>query len=302
MDEELQMQYKKRYSDAVDCFVNNIKSDPNVIAVVVCGSLSYDVVYEKSDIDITVIIRDQFLKVGSYCIIEDGITLNIDLAPRSYFKRSLERSIGGSFDLAYYANAKLYYTTDESLYDYFEDIKCFGTDDIALSAMFSAATLLHYCKKSRKWLLARNDPAYAQYWLLMSAESIAKMELSINSLPFNRDGIKKALEINPQLLKPFYQDAMTHQYGKEDILSAIAKIFEYLDNHLDLIKAPVLEYLADRELKTMTMINKQFNCSGDALTYVFDYLAEKGIIQKATKTIRLTPKSRANVEEIAYLY
>ncbi len=138
-DNSIQEKLKGRYLAAVESFVNRVKSDPNVIAVVVCGSLSYDVVWDKSDIDITVIIRDQPIKTWNYCIIEDGITLSIELAARSGFKRYLESSLGGSFGQSYYSNAKISYTTDDSLYEYFEDIKNIGADDIPLSVMLNAA-------------------------------------------------------------------------------------------------------------------------------------------------------------------
>lgn len=163
MDEDIQKQLKRRYQAAVDSFVEKVKSDPNVIAVIVCGSLSYDVVWDKSDIDMTVIIRDQSLDNGSYCIDEDGITLNVELAPRSGFKRWMESkgAMGGSFSQSYYSNAQMVYTTDESLREYLEELKSIGTNDIPLSAMLLASGLIHYIKKCKKWLLARKDPLYA---------------------------------------------------------------------------------------------------------------------------------------------
>ena len=93
MDEETQAELKKRYMAAVDSFIDKIRVDPNVIAAIVCGSLAYDVIWEKSDIDMTVIIRDQHLATNSYCIIEDGITINVWIAERSTFKREMEKNI-----------------------------------------------------------------------------------------------------------------------------------------------------------------------------------------------------------------
>lgn len=304
MVEDIQKQLKQRYQAAVDSFVEKVKSDPNVIAVAVSGSLTYDVVWEKSDIDMAVIVRDQTLDHYSYCIIEDGITLSVMVYPRSRFKRHMEstRSIGGSFDQAYYSNAVLVYTTDDSLYEYFEELKSIGVDDIPLSALLLAAELFHYKKKCTKWLKARKDLLYAQYYLLLAAEAMAKFELCLSGVPFNRDGVKKALERNPELLRPFYQDAMTHYYSEAEILAALQKITDTMESHIEVLKEPVIDFLAEGDIKTVTSLNKHFNSDGDYLILVFDFLAEHGIIDKVSQTIRLTPKSKPSVEEIGYMY
>lgn len=304
MDEDIQAQLKQRYQAAVDSFVEKVKPDPNVIAVVISGSLTYDVVWEKSDIDTTLIVRDQPLQQEHYCIVEDGITLSCEVITRSQFKRNIESASarGGSFSQAYYSNAVLAYTADDSLYAYFEDLKNMGQDDIAASAVLIAAELFHYKKKSTKWLMARKEPLYAQYFLAMAADSLAKMELCLRGIPFNRDGIKKALELNPELLRPFYQDALSHTYSEEEIRGALAKLDTYLEQQIEVLQGPVIDFLSDGSIKTVTMINRHFRAWGDSLIYVFDFLAEHGIIQKVSQTIRLTPKSKPNVEEIGYLY
>jgi hypothetical protein len=131
MNEIEQKEIKERYLEALDSFVDKVRDDPNVIAVIVSGSLAYDVVWEKSDIDMTLVVRDQQLKNDSYCIVEDGIIINVYLMVRSVFKRGMERSLGGSFTQSYMSRGRIVYTTDDSLYEYFEDIKRIGSDDIA---------------------------------------------------------------------------------------------------------------------------------------------------------------------------
>ena len=176
MDEKLQADLKARYLAALDSFVDKIRNDQNVIAVIVSGSLAYDVVWEKSDIDMTVVIRDQPLKSRSYCVVEDGIIINVSLLERSSFKRGMEKSIGGSFSQAYFAKGKIVYTTDESLYEYFEDIRKIGSDDMAVSVFFMADELVGIYDKCRKWLKARKDLLYAQYFLIRAAEVISNMK------------------------------------------------------------------------------------------------------------------------------
>lgn len=297
-----QAQLKERFTAAVDSFVSKVKDDPNVIAIILCGSLAYDLVWEKSDIDMAMIVRDQQLKTDAYCIIEDGITINVHLAPRSSFKRWLEQNIGGSFMQSYFSKGRIIYTTDDSLYEYFDEIKKLGSDDIALSAFYMASELVHIYDKCQKWLIARKDPLYAQYYLLKAAEIIANLELCLNGEPASRESMQKALKINPDIITPLYQEAMSHHFSEEEVASCIEKIDNYLMQHLEILKKPVIEFMSDEQIKTTTIIAKHFRTEGHFIVNIFDYLAEKGVIEKVSQTIRITPKSKLAVEELGYLY
>lgn len=302
MDNMQQAELKECFNAAVDSFVSKVKDDPNVIAVIVCGSVAYDVVWEKSDIDMTVVVRDQTLKNTSYSIIEDGILINVALVVRSDFKRWLEKSIGGSFSQSYFSKGKIVYTTDDSLYEYYEDMKAIGRDDIALSAFYLGCELVGIYEKCQKWLIARKDPLYAQYFLLKAAETIARMELCLNGEPSSRESIQKALKLNPEVITPFYQDAMSHHFSEEEVSRAIEKIDRYMEQRLDILKRPVIEFMSDEQIKTSTLISKHFHAESHFIIGIFDYLAEKGVIEKVSQTIRITPKSKLAVEEIGFLY
>ena len=114
MDDNEQSALKERFQDAIDGFIDKIKDDPNVIAVLVGGSFAYDVLWEKSDIDMMIIVRDLRLNNTYISLVEDGITINAGLIPRSSFKRGMEGSIGGSFFQSFITNGKIVYSNDES--------------------------------------------------------------------------------------------------------------------------------------------------------------------------------------------
>jgi predicted nucleotidyltransferase len=297
-----QAEIKERYLRAIESFIEKIKGDPNVIAVIVAGSLAYDLVWEKSDVDMMVVVRDQVLKNTSYCIVEDDITINVGLTVRSGFKRYLDSIRGGSFMHSYLSRGKVVYCTDDSLVEYFEDFKQLGRDDLANSVLMAACELVHLLDKCNKWLRIKKDPLYAQYYLLKAAESIARIEVLTNGESPSREAILKAYTLNPDMIAPYYQKAMSHHYCIEEIEEAISKIESYLQSHLERIMQPVLEYMSDGEMKTVTMITKHFQTESHFIIGIFDYLADQGLIAKISQTIRITPKSKKAVEEIAYQY
>lgn len=291
---------RKRYMDAVNAFIDKIRDDQNVIAVIVCGSLSYDTVWEKSDVDMTVVVRDQQLRNSSYCIVEDGIILNVSLIQRSSFRRGMEKSLAGSFSHSYFSKGKIVYTTDESLYEYFEEIRQPGQRDLELSIFNAAGELIGALNKAEKWLVVKNDLKYCQYYLLRAAGTIANMEILIRGEVPTRESIQRAKELSPELIKYYYEDGMSFQWSRERLEEGIRKLDEYIEGHMDVISRPVLEFMADGEIKTLSSICEYFRGDSHFLEGILEYMSEKGVVEKVSKTIRITPKSRMAVEEVAY--
>jgi hypothetical protein len=71
---------------------------------------------------------------------------------------------------------------------------------------------------------------------------------------------------------------------------------------MDTFKKPVIEFMSDGDLKTVTLIARHFHVEAHFIIEVLDYMAEKGVIERVSQTIRITPKSRMAVEELGYLY
>ena len=55
---ESQAAVEKRYHDALDSLVTKVQKDRNIIAAILCGSMSYDQVWDKSDIDLLLVQRE----------------------------------------------------------------------------------------------------------------------------------------------------------------------------------------------------------------------------------------------------
>ena len=53
-----QQKVQSRYQTALEAFTTRLKTDSQVIAAILAGSMSYDVVWEKSDIDMIVVVKE----------------------------------------------------------------------------------------------------------------------------------------------------------------------------------------------------------------------------------------------------
>lgn len=295
------MELVKRYNDAVASFVAKVQDDPNVIAVIVYGSVSHGTLWQKSDIDMTVVVRDQNLKNTSYGLYEDDIQLNVNLVKRSELKRFMERDLTGSIDHSFSTTSKIVYTKDESLYEYFESNKKVGKADMERSLFFMASGLVGCMYKVEKWLKVKKDITYARLHLIYASNIIAQMEVCRQLYVPTREAILQATKLNPALMDKFYYKPMAGNMSESEIYDLLDEIDKFLMDNIESIINVLNECLGDGEIKTGTYISNFFKTNLHYIDSLLDYLCDKEIIHKLSQTIRITPKSKMAVDEIAFI-
>lgn len=293
-------QIRERFMAAVNEFISRIKNDPNVLAVILQGSLAYDTVWDKSDIDTVVVVRDQPLNSLSFCLNVDDLPLNVALVERSKLKRSWEKSYGGSLSHSFITTCEIVYSTDESLKPYLESLKIVGKDDIPLALIAPATAVISLHEKALKWLIVKDNPGYSQFYLLKVAENVARLVLTSRGETPNREAILKAAVYEPVLMQKLYQEPLSYLHSREELFEKLDMVAEYVKSLLPIFSQPIMAFLADGDVKTVSMIAKHFHDSSHGMQHLLEYLCEEGFIMKASKEISITPKSRKNVSEMAY--
>lgn len=297
-----QQEVTHRYQKALDTFVEKARQDPNVNAVILMGSLAYDQVWQKSDVDLLVVVRDQKLETRDYCIDEDNIILNVALITRSAFRAMLGRTRAGDFLHSLHARSKVIYTIDESIAEYLAEIQHLGTDDIELTFFQLVCHLVGLMEKIEKWLVVKNDPLYAQFYILKTSTVLADMKLLLAKESPNRESVRRVMELDPDFIVPFYERPMTAPMTQQEVYASLALMRQFLQDNLALISRPALRFMEDGELKTVTMLVSHFGIDSHGIYHVFDFLTEMGVVQKVTQTIRITPKGKKLLEETAFIY
>jgi predicted nucleotidyltransferase len=79
-----------RYNEALESLVGKLKQDRYVLAAILRGSLSHDQVWEKSDIDLLIVGREEKKPDKELYLVENGINIHALLVPRSKFKAMIE--------------------------------------------------------------------------------------------------------------------------------------------------------------------------------------------------------------------
>ncbi len=74
---------RQRFESALDDLLIEIREDPNILAAILCGSLSHDQVWDLSDIDLVLItIDDKKMVSRPIAIVKDHINVHSSILTR----------------------------------------------------------------------------------------------------------------------------------------------------------------------------------------------------------------------------
>jgi len=296
----------ERFHAALEILVGAIKQDRSVLAAILCGSLSHDTVWEKSDIDLVLVTKDGVKSSeAGLALYADGINVHAMLMERAAFRKVVEGSIRNSFQHSFLAKGRLLYTHDETLAALCEQLRVIGERDIQIQLLHAGLSALAPLYKAHKWFRTRGDLEYTALWILYAANSLAKVEVLRAGLLADREVIPQATKLNPGFFQIIYADLLNMPKTKQKVQAALSAIDDYLAERTPELFAPVIEYLQEvGEARSATELEHHFerNFGVGGVTGVCEYLSDRGLIGKAPLPVRLTRNSTVQVEEMAFFY
>jgi len=295
---------RQRYEEALESFVARVKQDRYIVAAILFGSLAYDDVWEKSDIDMLLIVRDDKADDRFYTLVENGISIHTNLVTRSKFKATFERALQGTWAQSVLARSTLLFSTDETLQAYYENVRHVGSRDREMQMLTALNPVLSLLTKAEKWLVVKNDPIYSFLYMMNLITFLANVEVLWHADVPGREVIQQAITYNPEFFIPLYTDLAQQPKDAEVMRQAIQKIYGYIEEKQEVLFRPILNYLSEAgSVRSSTEIGEYFQKRlGSGITLICEWLAERGVIQKVATPLRLTEKSRVTMDETAYYY
>jgi len=297
---------QEQFSAALEVLVEQIKEDRSILAAILCGSLSHDTVWAKSDIDLVLVtIDDKKVETSGCALYADGVNVHAALIPRAQFRKTVEGSIHNSFMHSLLAKGRLLYTHDETIADLCARLGEIGDRDTQLQLLRAATHALPSIDKARKWFLTRGDLDYTALWILYAATSLARIKVLSARRLADREVILQAMTLNPAFFKIVYADLLNAKKTRKSVQAALDAIDGYIAERALFLFAPVLDHLREAgEVRSCTEIEnhftRQFDVSG--VTTACEYLADQGLIGKASTRVRLTKRSNVDLQELAFFY
>jgi hypothetical protein len=295
---------QEQFNTALAALVDEVKRDRSILAAILCGSLSHDTVWSKSDIDLMLVtIDDKKADRSSLSLYADGINVHASLMTRADFRKAVEGSLRNSFIHSLLAKGRLLYTHDETIGALCERLTILGERDTQLQLLASANHALPCLYKARKWLITREDLDYTALWILYAANALARIEVLLAGLLADREVLPQALKLNPSVFKVVYTELLNSRKTRPRVEAALSAVEDYLVRHTPALFAPVFEHLSDvAEARSATEIEDYFkrNFGIEGVTMACEYLSDRGLIGKAPLPVRLTKRSNVDVNELAF--
>jgi len=298
---------QQKFAAALNRLIEQVKLDRSILAAVLCGSLSHDKVWEKSDIDLILVTTDDkgFKEdTAGMSLYADDVNVHAFMMPRTQFRKTVEGTVHNSFIHSLLAKGRLLYTHDESLRALCDRLSDIGERDTRLQLLGAATCALPTFYKARKWFVTRRDLDYTALWILYTATSLARIEVIGRRLLADREVIPQALKLNPKFFEVVYTNMLNGKKTAKSVELALKAIENYLAERVTLFD-PIIEHLREvGEARSCAEIENHFerNYGIEGVTTACEYLADQGLIGKASTASKLTKRSNVEVQELAFVY
>ena len=300
----------EHFQRATAVLVEQLKRDENIIAILLEGSLAYDRVWEFSDVDLILVVKDQKLIHTEWNLCEDGVIFSVLLVERGKFRERIQASTRGAWMHSTLSRSKLLFTRDEGLRDIYEDIAVVGDRDRDLMLMSHFGSTLGALHKAEKFLHHKHQPTYSATWMLGVGWSVmgflADIEVLLhNDIPM-RESLQQALSYNPAFFTEWYVGFSDRPKTMAHVEAALQAMKQYLRDHADACLAPVVAFLRENPgpqgvSDFCRYFEKKISVSAHTFFDMMEWMVHEGRAFKDELPIYVTPKSRGTVNEAAYI-
>ena len=290
--------------DAVERFTDTIAEDRYIVAAILTSNLAEDNVWEKTNVNITLIMRDRTKFHQKECqLIEEGIPIRVRLYTRNEYKKLLEKNLQGSQLHSIYAQSEILYSKDPSLANLHKDLDIINERDKQSQLFNAAGGVTTVLAKTEKWFYVKKDYDYTFYYLTFAVRELARIETIMNGEVPKRKVIYQALKHNPKFFNAICTDILNGPKDEETLGRVLKLIDTYLEDNVQTFFKPLLDFLEDAGgERSLSDIHDHFGSRQLWIAIACEWLAQKGILELFSTPIRLTMDSKVSVEEPAYFY
>ncbi|MBZ9635274.1 nucleotidyltransferase domain-containing protein [Clostridium sp. FP1] len=220
------LQYQKAFNSVVD----RIKIDESVLSVMVFGSMVTGDLWEESDIDLFVIVKENFEKIRDIHTEEKDVPVHIKLMGKEKFIQIYSDNLKGGYIHRIFSSSRLVFSKDMDITVRFDGGRFFPDIDRERWGMFFLGKLLKDMGVCKKYLWSNG--IYTSYTTAIRCiEKYSRLFVNSSGYMISKDVLAMAMNLN------------------EDFKQCVDKLFFEKSN------------LAETIQETMTFLEKSINSS-----------------------------------------
>lgn len=304
-----------RFQTALETFLDRVREDRCILAVVLVGSLNRETIWRKEGVYLWVVERDGVTKRLRSdgkderifrTLVDEGVNLHAEIIPRSRFKLMVEGASRTAFSCNFFAKRELLYCEDPSIEGWFAEADVAATKDQEKELLATSTWAIYAHRHALRVLDYKQDLELARQEVLCAAHGMAALEVVAQGEVFEHTVIYRAMELRPELFREIYTDVLPAPPQEAILRAALDRIQTDLESRIDELCKPLLHYLS----KSGRAVPLSELCEHFAYTQLYpwhleaacEWLERRGRIEKFSSPYKLTNKSRVDVEEPAYIF
>ena len=234
---------KEKSTYVIQQVQDDLYANKQCIAAYLLGSYSHDKVWEWSDIEIAVILDDDYKGKPYYDLYAEGRWLSLNVYTLTNFKEFISTVATDNFLWKAFSKCTKLFSKDLMLDELMEDAFYIGDIDSEQEMLLGFSGAVYYLNKSEKNLYVKENLENTLYFIPQIAENIAWIEIFKNKKIPERELIPQGKKLNPDIFAKIY-DPLFKEQVDENVLKYILKsCVSYLEEHTSLIYHPIISYL-----------------------------------------------------------
>lgn len=292
-----------QYQRAFNGLVERLKGNDTVLAAMVFGSVITGDLWDKSDIDLFVIVNEKIPDIKNIYTEEKGVPVHIKLMSKNKFMQLYDEDLRGGFIHRIFASSRLVFSKDEDITNRYDSGRYYPDLDRERWNMVYLGSLLKSSGVCRKYLY--NDGIYTAYAsAVKTAEEYAKLFVNSSGYMISKDAMTMAMNLNDK----FKQRVDELFFSKEDVKKAIEKLLTFVDENIDAdlknITSILLNYMKEKDaflsgedIKKATL----FHSFDIDIEEILEKLCEKDIVKKETRDYKASDGKTLFKENVYFI-
>ena len=279
------LQYQKAFNSVVD----RIKIDESVLSVMVFGSMVTGDLWEESDIDIFVIVKENFSEIRDIYAQENDVPIHIKLMGKEKFIQIYSDNLKGGYIHRIFSSSRLIFSKDMDITVRYDGGRFFPDIDRERWGMCFLGKLLKDIGVCKKYL--SSDGIYTAYsTAIRCIEKYSRLFVNSSGYMISKDVMTIALNLNENFKlcvdKLFFEKTNTAETIQETIIFLEQSINSSIKSNCSLLLNYMREkdkFLSAEEIMAEDLF-KDFDIEMEEL---LNKLWERNIIKKEIRDFKI---------------